>query len=103
MSPFKWSRIRRIYIPKDIRHNRENPLYAPRPLGIPSFSDKIVQNNIMMILSSIYESEFEYVNANYGLCLPAQRHKKAVILQWDIRSRMGHNQIMSPKHTEVRV
>ncbi|WP_192871471.1 reverse transcriptase/maturase family protein, partial [Streptococcus suis] len=31
----------------------------PRPLGIPSFDDKLLQQVIKMILESIYEGQFE--------------------------------------------
>ncbi|MGQ2957962.1 reverse transcriptase domain-containing protein [Agrobacterium sp.] len=56
---FKWSPIKRIYIPKPGKTKK-------RPLGIPNFSDKIVQNNISLILTAIYEPEFEYINTNFG-------------------------------------
>jgi group II intron reverse transcriptase/maturase len=56
---FKWTPIKRIYIPKPGKTTK-------RPLGIPSFTDKIVQHIIMTILTTIYEPEFQYVDANYG-------------------------------------
>jgi retron-type reverse transcriptase len=36
-----------------------------RPLGLPDFTDKVVQNSILLILTAIYEPEFEYSNANF--------------------------------------
>jgi retron-type reverse transcriptase/5-methylcytosine-specific restriction endonuclease McrA len=56
---FIWTPIRRIYIPKPGKRTK-------RPLGIPSFTDKVVQHIIMTILTAIYEPEFEYVDANHG-------------------------------------
>lgn len=56
---FKFRPLRRVYIPKP------NSL-KKRPLSIPTFTDRIVQASIKLILESIYEPKFEAINANYG-------------------------------------
>lgn len=54
---FRWSSIRRIYIPKPGKPK-------PRPLGLPNFSDKMVQEAIRHILNAVYEPEFQKYECN---------------------------------------
>lgn len=49
--------VRRVYIPKPGSTKK-------RPLGIPSFEDKLVQLALMKVLEQIYEADFE--ESSYG-------------------------------------
>jgi group II intron reverse transcriptase/maturase len=44
--------VRRVYIPKAGSPNET------RPLGIPTFEDKILQRAVLMVLEAIYETDF---------------------------------------------
>ena len=48
---YRWTPVRRVYIEK-------NHSMKKRPLGIPSWSDKLLQEVIRMILEAYYEPTF---------------------------------------------
>lgn len=56
---FRFSPFRRIFIPKPGKKKK-------RPLGIPNFTDRLVQEAIRMILEAIYEPMFHKLDVNYG-------------------------------------
>lgn len=66
---FDFGVIRQIYVPKPGKGisnwNKENLRKYGRPLGIPHFNAKIVQEAIRIVLSAIYEPLFEKTNS-YG-------------------------------------
>ena len=43
--------VRRVHIPKDDARKS-------RPIGIPTFEDKVLQRSVVMLLEAIYEPEF---------------------------------------------
>jgi RNA-directed DNA polymerase len=56
---YKWKDIKQIMIPKPGKKKK-------RPLGIPTFTDKLVQESIRIILKAIYEPVFQSIESNHG-------------------------------------
>jgi RNA-directed DNA polymerase len=85
--------VRRVYIPKsDGSKNR-------RPIGIPTFEDKVLQRAVSMVLEAVYEQDFREVS--YGFRPGRSAHQaldalwhgvmkmNGVVLELDIQNFFG--------------
>jgi hypothetical protein len=72
--------VRRVYIPKGSDKKKL------RPIGIPSFEDKVLQKVVSMVLNAVYEQDF--LDCSYGF---RPRRSQQVLDTWfeqDIKPRL---------------
>ncbi len=67
---YKFPDVRRTWVPKPMKGTdwtkKENLVKYGRPLGMPDFSAKLVQEAIRLVLNAIYEPIFDQLGVSYG-------------------------------------
>jgi RNA-directed DNA polymerase len=61
--------VRRVYIPKGSDPAKK------RPIGVPTFEDKVLQRAVAMVLEAVYEQDF--LDCSYG-CRPGRSVHQAI-------------------------
>jgi group II intron reverse transcriptase/maturase len=79
---YKAPPVRRTYIPKG---------KGVRPIGIPTFEDKVLQRAVAMILEAVYEQDF--LGCSYGF-RPNRSAHDALEDLWQCTMRMGGGYIL---------
>jgi group II intron reverse transcriptase/maturase len=71
--------VRRVHIPKGSGAET-------RPIGIPTFEDKVLQRAVAMVLEAVYEEEF--LDCSYGF-RPSRSAHQALQALWGEATKMG--------------
>jgi len=72
--------VRRVYIPKGSDPTKK------RPIGVPTFEDKVLQRAVTMVLEAVYEQDF--LACSYG-CRPGRSVHQALGDLWKGLMSMG--------------
>lgn len=76
---YKAPPVRRVHIPKDTGSQT-------RPIGVPTFEDKVLQRAVAMVLEAVYEQDF--LDCSYGF-RPGRSAHQALDDLWHEAMKMG--------------
>jgi len=76
---YKAPPVKRGYVPKNEKESR--------PIGMPTFTDKVMQRAVVMILEPIYEQDFE--NCSYGFRPERSAHQALETIWQEIMKMNG--------------
>lgn len=78
---YKAPPVRRVYIPKGSDPTKK------RPIGVPTFEDKVLQRAVTMVLEAVYEQEF--LDGSYGFRPGRSAHQAIRSLRQGLMSMGG--------------
>lgn len=72
--------VRRVHIPKDDKGNT-------RPIGIPTFEDRVLQRAVAMVMNAVYEQDF--LDCSYGFRPGRSAHQALDVARETLRAMNG--------------
>lgn len=84
---FKWSPLKRVMVPKTFA--KKDPITGiipERPLSVPEFEDRLVQEAIRLTLTAIYEPVFEIQNVSFGFRPHKSTHDAMNVIRYHAQS-----------------